>query len=126
MDKVAMSHPPPTTLQSKSVQREKGKNEGFALALEEAVAGSEAAAGPATDKSAKPQRTQELQRLADEAFAKDDLRLSISFNKDVGRFIYRGIDRETGEVVKEYPPEEVVERIATIREIAGIAFDRKF
>jgi flagellar protein FlaG len=50
--------------------------------------------------------------------------LSISFEKSIGRFVYRGVDRETGEVVREYPQEEVIERIAHLREIAGIAIDR--
>jgi len=126
MDKVAMSHPPPPSAQSKSVQRGKAQQEGFALALDQANAAAEPAASPAANQRATATRAQELQRLADEAFSDHNLRLSISFNKDVGRFIYRGIDRETGEVVREYPPEEVVERIATIREMAGIAFDRKF
>ena len=67
----------------------------------------------------------ELQQLTEQAFASDDLRLSISFEKSIGRFVYRGVDRETGEVVREYPPEEVIERIAHLREIAGIAVDRK-
>ena len=67
----------------------------------------------------------ELQQLTEQAFAADDLRLSISFEKSIGRFVYRGVDRQTGEVVREYPPEEVIERIAHLREIAGIAVDRK-
>ena len=67
----------------------------------------------------------ELQQLTEQAFAADDLRLSISFEKSIGRFVYRGVDRETGEVVREYPSEEVIERIAHLREIAGIAVDRK-
>ena len=67
----------------------------------------------------------ELQQLTEQAFASDDLRLSISFEKSIGRFVYRGVDRETGEVVREYPSEEVIKRIATFREIAGIAIDRR-
>ena len=37
-------------------------------------------------------RIREMQALADNAFANEDLRLSISFDESVGRFIYRGID----------------------------------
>ncbi len=75
----------------------------------------------------------QLQRVAEEAFAADDLKLSIQYNKDVGRFVYRGLDPETGEVVREYPPEEVLERIARVRrenqerltsDPTGVALDR--
>lgn len=71
------------------------------------------------------QRLGEMQKLADDAFVNEDLRLSISFDKAVGRFIYRGLDRETGEVKREFPPEELLNTIVTLRKIAGIAVDRK-
>ena len=67
----------------------------------------------------------ELQQLTEQAFAADDLRLSISYEKSIGRFVYRGVDRKTGEVVREYPPEEVIKRIAHLREIAGITINRR-
>jgi flagellar protein FlaG len=67
----------------------------------------------------------ELQQLTEQAFASDNLRLSISFEKSIGRFVYRGVDRQTGEVVREYPSEEVIKRIAKFREIAGIAIDQR-
>jgi uncharacterized FlaG/YvyC family protein len=83
-------------------------------------------------KSAKPDeevlrqtKVTELQRLANQAFSEDNVRLSISFEKSIGRFVYKGIDPETGEVVREYPAKEVIERIAAIREVVGVAFDAK-
>jgi uncharacterized FlaG/YvyC family protein len=66
-----------------------------------------------------------MQKLADDAFVNEDLRLSIGFNESVGRFIYRGLDRETGEVKREFPPEELQDTIVALRKIAGIAVDRK-
>lgn len=74
----------------------------------------------------------QLQRLADEAFAEDNLKLSIKYNKDVGRFVYRGLDPQTGEVVREYPPEEVLERMAKVKrdtedklaQPSGVALDQ--
>ena len=68
---------------------------------------------------------QDMQKLADDAFVNEDLRLSIGFNESVGRFIYRGLDRETGEVKREFPPEELLDTIVALRKIAGIAVDRK-
>ena len=73
----------------------------------------------------------QLQRMAEEAFAADALKLSIKYDKGAGRFIYRGLDPETGEVVKEYPAEEVLERIARAKRDGeglnaptGVALDR--
>ena len=77
------------------------------------------------DEALRQTKVAELQQLANQAFAEDNVRLSISFEKSIGRFIYRGIDPETGEVVREYPAEEVVERIAAIREVVGVAYDAK-
>lgn len=95
--------------------------------LERVAAGS-AEGSASEERGAKVQhqtKVSELERLADQAFSKDNVRLSISFEKSIGRFIYRGIDSETGEVVREYPPEEVIERIAAIREVVGVAYDAK-
>ena len=46
-------------------------------------------------------------------------RLSISFDQASNRFVYRGIDAETGEVVNQLPPEEALRRFAYLRELAG-------
>lgn len=95
--------------------------------VERAVAGSAEGSSPSKREEVAPNQIKvaELQRLADEAFSEDNVRLSISFEKSIGRFIYRGIDPETGEVVREYPPEEVIERMAAIREVVGVAYDAK-
>lgn len=74
----------------------------------------------------------QLQRMAEEALAADNLKLSIKYDKAAGQFVYRGLDRETGEVVKVYPAEEVLERIAKSKQDgdglvdspAGVALDR--
>ena len=46
-------------------------------------------------------------------------RLSIAFDQASNRFVYRGIDAETGEVVNQLPPEEALRRFAYLRELAG-------
>lgn len=47
-----------------------------------------------------------------------DTRLSIAFDQASNRFVYRGIDAETGEVVNQLPPEEALRRFAYLRELA--------
>jgi flagellar protein FlaG len=123
MANVSMSNPLPPPSVTKVVRREDDK-----AAVDTAV--NVASAENNAPEQQKPEgvpnsKLNELQQLTEQAFAADDLRLSISFEKSIGRFVYRGVDRETGEVVREYPPEEVIERIAHLREIAGIAVDRK-
>ena len=46
-------------------------------------------------------------------------RLSIAFDQASNRFVYRGIDSETGEVVNQLPPEEALRRFAYLRELAS-------
>ena len=123
MANISMSNPLPPPSVSKVVRREVDK------AVVESVAKPASAESNAPEKQ-KPEgvssvKLDELQQLAEQTFVADDLRLSISFEKSIGRFVYRGVDRETGEVVREYPQEEVVKRIAHLREIAGIAIDRR-
>ena len=64
-----------------------------------------------------------LREAADQALDLQQTRLSIEFNEEANRFIYRAIDKETGEVVTEFPPEEVIRQIAKFREIAGLVLD---
>jgi flagellar protein FlaG len=118
MDSIALNSPPPMASRTRTV------NPGDGAQTPVDSKGQLPKVEPDQER-ATSQRAMELQRMADEAFAMDNVKLSISFNQEIGRFIYRGIDPESGEVVREYPPEEVVERIAAIREMAGIAFDRK-
>ena len=46
-------------------------------------------------------------------------RLSIAFDQASNRFVYRGIDAETGEIVNQLPPDEALRRFAYLRELAG-------
>ena len=76
------------------------------------------------EKKSELERSKErLQEVADEAFKGSNVDLQISYNNDAERFVYRGVDRNTGGVVREYPPEEVINRIAKLRQIAGILVD---
>jgi flagellar protein FlaG len=69
-------------------------------------------------------KLEQLQKVVDEAFADTNAKLSISYDEPSGRFIYKELDPETGEVVREYPPQEVLERIARIRQMTGVSLDR--
>ena len=125
MATISMSNPLPPPSVSKVVRRDPEQ----AAARAPAQVVSAESNAPAKQKpegvSSSESNFNDLQQLTEQAFADENLRLSISYEKSIGRFVYRGVDRQTGEVVREYPPEEVIERIAHLREIAGIAIDRR-
>ncbi|MDF2365983.1 flagellar protein FlaG [Sneathiella sp.] len=48
-------------------------------------------------------------------------RFSIDQDKDSGRYVYRLIDRNTDEVLKQFPGDYVLRRVAYYRELQGLA-----
>lgn len=66
--------------------------------------------------------------LLDKAFKSklpDNAKLSIEIDDDTGKVVYKSIDRETGETIKQYPPKAVLEQLAYYREIAGVSVDKE-
>jgi flagellar protein FlaG len=52
-------------------------------------------------------------------------RLSISRDPASGTFIYRSIDRETGEVIRQWPVESMLQFKAYLRHAEGVLIDSK-
>ncbi|MBL4601471.1 MAG: flagellar protein FlaG [Emcibacteraceae bacterium] len=52
-------------------------------------------------------------------------KLSIDVDADTGLFVYKGIDKSSGEVVSQFPAEEILALIAHYREAEGIVVDEK-
>ncbi|MFT6559240.1 MULTISPECIES: flagellar protein FlaG [Sneathiella] len=50
-------------------------------------------------------------------------RFSIDRDKDSGRFVYRLVNSDTGEVMKQFPGDYVLRRVAYYRELEGLAVD---
>ena len=50
-------------------------------------------------------------------------RFSIDQDSDSGRFVYRLINSDTGEVLKQFPGDYVLRRVAYYRELEGLAVD---
>lgn len=63
------------------------------------------------------------------AFFEDDQipegRFSIDQDSDSGRFVYRLINSDTGEVLKQFPGDYVLRRVAYYRELEGLAVDSR-
>lgn len=49
--------------------------------------------------------------------------LEILLDEETDRFIYQAIDTETGEVIRQFPPEEILRVVRAVREIEGLVLD---
>ena len=65
----------------------------------------------------------QLEKLAENMHLVDNTRLSISFRDDVSKFVYSGIDRDTGEVVTQYPSEDILSLMSRYHELTGLSVD---
>lgn len=73
----------------------------------------EAAAGKETAEEAKS-IAEIANGLAEEARAATPTQLSILYDQDIDLFISRRIDRESGEIVRQFPYEDHLERLRTL------------
>jgi uncharacterized FlaG/YvyC family protein len=70
----------------------------------------------------------ELQAAVEKLIKKSlpgNTKLQIEHDKKTGTFIYRSIDRETGEIVRQWPPEELVKLREYLKEMEGLLVDRQ-
>lgn len=76
---------------------------------------------------AKPERTEEELRKAVErlnnAMSKTECRYSL--HEDTNRIMISILDKETKDVIKEFPAEEALDRISEALEVAGLIVDEK-
>lgn len=118
MTKVDATQPPPAPQQNFAMEATAQRAQAVA------VKKAESHETGATPKVGVAEMRDKLQELADQAFAGAAVELSISYDDSSGLFIYRGLDPESGEVVREYPPEEVLRRMRHLRDLRGLSLDR--
>jgi flagellar protein FlaG len=53
-----------------------------------------------------------------------DAKLQIDQDEDSGVFIYKSINRDTGEVIAQWPPESLLELRKALRELDGMLVDK--
>ncbi len=71
---------------------------------------------------------EDLERAADHigrALEVIDRGLEFSIHEDTNRVIVKVINRQTHEVIKEIPPEQLLDMIARIWEMIGLLVDEK-
>ena len=114
---VGMTHRPVGVL---NVAREKGEDVAVRAPEPEDKSSPEH-----NDRNEAEAGTDRSELLRAKVFKDADTRLQIKFNKETGQFLYLSIDAKTGKVVRQFPPEEIAERVRFFREIAGMAVDKK-
>jgi len=69
------------------------------------------------------ERVEEVLNLALGDHTPPNSRLQISLHDDTGMFVYRAIHKDTGEVLHQYPADEILRELAYYRSLEGIAVD---
>lgn len=62
-----------------------------------------------------------LGRLFSDRFSR--LKLQIEHDENAGRFVYKVVDRQSGEVEDQFPAEEMLKILAYYRQLEGIVVD---
>lgn len=66
----------------------------------------------------------ELNRRIERLFS-PNLKLRIEADKGTNYFVYKSIDRETGEIAKQWPAEEILRMMAFFNELDGVLIDKR-
>ena len=75
-------------------------------------------------KQARDELADRIEELRAEINANSRSRLSIDREGSKGQFIYRIVDPETGETMRQWPPEKYVELVAYLRDQSGGLLDQ--
>lgn len=64
-----------------------------------------------------------LEDLIPEIEQTPNTRLRIDRDEETGRFIYYNVDNDSGEVVRQFPPENILEFLSSFRDVEGLVLD---
>jgi len=84
---------------------------------------------PTADTSLGPDQRVEVIQAAVEKLIKKSLpsnsKLEVEKDKELGTFIYRSINPDTGEIIRQWPPEKLLELREYLKEMEGLLVDTK-
>lgn len=78
-----------------------------------------------SDEQANAQRLKTAVDAANKKIKNTQTRCEFSYNNEVNRVSIKVLDKETDEVIREIPPEETLEMVQKLWEMAGILVDEK-
>ncbi len=93
---------------------------------EENLKGKKEKAGDIEEKDPSKNSMDAAMSDLNRKLAMKNTRCEYRYDEDTNRVAIKVIDKDTDEVIKEIPPEETLESIKKIWEIAGIIIDEKF
>jgi flagellar protein FlaG len=70
----------------------------------------------------------DLENAINERVAKllrSNIRMSVELDEGTGDFVYKSIDKKTGEVDRQWPAESILRMLAFFRELDGLIYDKK-
>jgi len=68
---------------------------------------------------------EEMVREMNQKFDRSGLHLKFGTDQESGLEYFQLIDKQNGNVIKQYPPEERLEMVARMRDMAGVIFNEK-
>ena len=84
---------------------------------------------PTPDTNLGPDQRVEVVQAAVEKLIKKSLpsnsKLQVEKDKELGTFIYRSINPDTGEVIRQWPPEQLLQMREYLKEMEGLLVDTK-
>lgn len=82
---------------------------------------------PTPETNLAPDQRVEVVQAAVEKLIKKTLpsnsKLEVEKDKELGTFIYRSINPDTGEIIKQWPPEKLLELREYLKEMEGLLVD---
>lgn len=96
------------------------------VAVKAAVDTREGGAGKRAGRRDEEERAvnQAIEILKDTALA-FDRKLDFVVHEETNRMMVRVIDSESGEIIREIPPEQLLNIVAKMHELLGLLFDKK-
>lgn len=73
--------------------------------------------------SLEPAKTREFAEALNRLFQAFNLELRLTVHEPTREIIARIVNRQTGEVIREIPPERFLDMIAKLREMVGVLLD---
>lgn len=108
--------------QAEETQQTRGVNSPAAVTdIDELDAAIEAAQKP---EEITEETVSSMTDQLNELMSKINCDLQFSYNKEVDMMSVKMMDKKTGEVIKEYPPEELIESMVKAKEWIGAFLDR--
>lgn len=78
---------------------------------------------PKTIKDSFEKAAELLEEFIPEAEQTANTRLRIDKDDETGRFVYYSVDDESGEVVRQFPPENILKFLSYYRGLEGLVLD---